>query len=273
MQLKFWASMALIWSASNALAVCGDDAGPCEIDSGSYHIKLPDDPRSDMPVVLFLHGWGSSGENAVSLDRMVDPILARGYALIAPNGIPRVEDGPASWNFFPGWDGRDEASFFAEVVQDAAKRFGTSSENVLLSGFSAGAFMVYYLACDLPERFPAYAPVSGGFWRPHPASCDGPVRLFHTHGWVDTTVPLEGRKLSGGRFQQGDIFYGLEIWRAANACDDEKPSGFSKTGDFMRRYWDNCAIASALEMALFPGGHTVPEGWADMALDWYEALD
>jgi polyhydroxybutyrate depolymerase len=25
-------------------------------------------------------------------------------------------------------------------------------------------------------------------------------------------------------------------------------------------------------MALFPGGHGVPAGWADMMLDWYEAL-
>ena len=132
--------------------------------------------------------------------------------------------------------------------------------------------MVTYLACEAPESFAAYAPVSGGFWRPHPAGCAGPVRLLHTHGWSDTTVPLEGRFLGGGRFQQGDIFAGLEIWRAANRCPDQRPDAHAATGPFWRRSWTGCAPGSALELALFPGGHTVPEGWADLALDWFEAL-
>ena len=96
--------------------------------------------------------------------------------------------------------------------------------------------------------------------------------MFHTHGWTDNVVPLEGRLLGGGRFHQGDIFAGLEIWRVANECADTKPSGFSTTGQFMRRNWMGCAEGSALEFALFPGGHTVPNGWADMMVDWYEGL-
>ncbi|MEO1138301.1 MAG: alpha/beta fold hydrolase, partial [Pseudomonadota bacterium] len=225
---RIGALAALMMSGSAAWAVCGDDTGACEMESGTYHIKLPIEARADMPVVIFLHGYGSSGQNAISLNRMVDPLRARGYAVIAPDGKPRAEDGtgPNSWVFYPGWPGRDEAAFLKDVVADSADRFGTSMETVLLSGFSAGGFMVNYLACEAPDSFSAYAPVSGGFWRPHPAECDGPVKLFHTHGWTDGTVPLEGRKLAGGRWQQGDIFAGLEIWRAANECSDEKPSGY-----------------------------------------------
>ena len=96
------------------------------------------------------------------------------------------------------------------------------------------------------------------------------MRLFHTHGWQDTTVPLEGRYLGGGAWQQGDIFAGMELWRQANACADEKPTGFATTGTFMRRRWTDCAPGSALEFALFPGGHTVPGGWAEMMVDWFE---
>lgn len=266
------AAVAVAVTSGAAMAACGDVSGACEIESGTYHIALPVEAAADMPVVVFLHGYGSSGSNAISLDRMVEPIRARGYAFIAPDGLPRTEDGsgPNGWVFYPGWSGRDETAFLKSVVEDAAARFGTSTESVMLAGFSAGGFMVNYLACDAPDTFKAYAPVSGGFWRPHPGECDGPVKLFHTHGWADNTVPLEGRKLAGGRWQQGDIFAGLEIWRAANACDDEKPTDFSVSGDFMLRSWNNCADDAALEMALFPGGHTVPEGWADLALDWFE---
>ena len=57
---------------------------------------------------------------------------------------------------------------------------------------------------------------------------------------------------------------------AANACADEKPTGFSTTGPFWRRVWAGRAPGSALEFALWPGGHTLPNGWADMAVDWFE---
>lgn len=264
---------ALTLAAGSVQAACGASNSSCEIQSGSYHIELPHNEVDDAPVVMFLHGFGGSGKAAISNAVMVEPLRARGYAVIAPNGVPRAEGRPASWTFYPGWEGRDDTTFLQDVVADAAERFGTSAETVMLSGFSAGGFMVNYLACDNPDTFTAYAPVSGGFWRPHPVSCNGPVKLFHTHGWADGTVPLEGRKLAGGRFQQGDIFAGLEIWRAANKCDDEKPTGFGREGQFMLRVWRNCVDGAALEMALFPGGHTVPEGWADLALDWFEGLE
>jgi len=251
-----------------AQAVCADQEGKCETPAGAYHIELP--KQENAPLVVFLHGYGGSGEGTMKNRRMVDPLLSRGYAVMAPEGAMR--NGRRSWNFYPGWDGRDETAFLTEVVADAATRHGIDPERVVLAGFSAGGFMVNYLACDAPGTFSAYAPVSGGFWRPHPGTCKGPVRLFHTHGWTDNVVPLEGRILGGGRFHQGDIFAGLEIWREANECVDTKPSGFSSTGQFMRRHWSGCSEDSALELALFPGGHTVPAGWSDMMVDWYEGL-
>ncbi|MDK3074886.1 PHB depolymerase family esterase [Sedimentitalea sp. JM2-8] len=198
--------------------------------------------------------------------------MERGYAVLAPTGARQFGgNGGRSWNFLPGRDGRDEAAFLQDVVDDAARRFGIDTDRVILAGFSAGGFMVNYLACAKPDAFAAYAPVAGGFWRPIPATCAGPIRLFHTHGWKDATVPLEGRYLRNKRFQQGDIFAGLELWRAANACPDEKPSAYSETGPFWRRVWSDCAPGSALELALFAGGHTVPDGWADMVLGWFES--
>ena len=36
--------------------------------------------------------------------------------------------------------------------------------------------------------------------------------------------------------------------------------------------WTDCAAGSALTFVLDPDGHEVPAGWADMALDWFEAV-
>jgi polyhydroxybutyrate depolymerase len=259
--------------AGPAAAGCADSPDPCVVPNGTYHLALPAAVAAPPPIVVFLHGAGSSGANMIRNATLVDAIRARGYAVLAPDGDRQFGTGNGrSWTFYPGWEGRDETTFLKDVVADAAARFGADPDRVLLAGFSAGGFMVSYLACAAPETFLAYAPVSGGFWRPMPESCAGPVKLFQTHGWRDSTVPLEGRFLGGGRFQQGDIFAGLEIWRHANACPDENPGIYSETGIFWRRAWTGCAPETALEFALFPGGHTVPDGWPDMVLDWFEAV-
>ncbi|MBC7180657.1 MAG: polyhydroxybutyrate depolymerase, partial [Roseovarius sp.] len=48
---------------------------------------------------------------------------------------------------------------------------------------------------------------------------------------------------------------------------------FETTGDFLRRSWTRCTPGSALEFALFDGGHGVPKGWSTLALDWFETLE
>ncbi len=256
---------------ASAQAGCGPEPQACKTHDGEYHIALPGPAPTPAPVVIFLHGAGSNGSAAMRNTDLLSRLKARGYAVLAPTGARRFGTGSGrSWNFLATMQGRDETAFLQAALADAAARFDLDTRRVLLAGFSAGGFMVNYLACARPETFAAYAPVSGGFWRPQPAQCLGPVRLFHTHGWRDATVPLEGRVLGGGRYQQGDIFAGLELWRATNRCKDENPGATSASGLFWRREWSACADGSALELALFAGGHQVPPEWADMVLDWFE---
>jgi polyhydroxybutyrate depolymerase len=138
---------------------------------------------------------------------------------------------------------------------------------MLLAGFSIGGSQVSYLACAHPDAFAAYAPVAGSFWRPHPAGCAGPVRLLHTHGLADRTVPLEGREVASG-FRQGNVYEAMQIWRATDACG--AVAARNSTAIFDVQHWGDCAPGSDLIFALHDGGHSIPEGWADMALDWFE---
>jgi len=252
-----------------ASAGCGADGGACGIEGGSYHILLPDEPAESVPVVMFLHGYGGNGRQVLRNTALAEGLTARGYAVIAPEGRKRSGTGPQSWGFGPFTEGRDEGAFFAAVLADAAARFGTSSAQTVLAGFSAGAFMVHYLACRDPSAFAAYAPVSGAFWRPQPERCEGPVRLLQVHGWRDEVVPLEGRILGGGRWEQGDVFAGLELWREANGCASHAPDKAWGVDGLLRRSWD-CGAGAEIELVLFDGGHTVPKGWAGWMADWFE---
>ena len=267
-------AFALLTTTATAQGTCGRDDDACEVPLGTYRAALPEvEVDGPHPAIIFLHGAGGTGRGTLGMTGTIDALTGRGYVVLAPDGIGREGRGGGFWSFLPESQRprlRDERTFFDEIVADAVDRFDVDADRVILSGFSAGAFMVTTIACETPDAFAAYAPVSGGFWDPIPESCAGPVRLFHTHGWTDGTVPLEGRSLGGGRFQQSDILEGLHRFRDANGCEATNPSGHRTTDRFLRRYW-TCDEGSALEFALFPGGHGVPNGWAGMMLDWFEA--
>ena len=252
-----------------AYSACGHDPAPCTLAEGTYHVALPE-TAGPHPAVVFLHGWGGSGAGTLSNSGMVDPFLARGYAVIAPDGQPREGRPGRSWDFDPNRPStRDETAFIRAVADDAAGRFGLTRDHMLLSGFSIGGSMTSYAACTDPEAFAAYAPVAGSFWRPEPAACAGPVRLLHTHGWADRTVPLEGRTLGPG-FAQGDVFEALQVWRETDGCTAIRPDRITTEGPYQRRSWTSCLPGAGLDFALHPGGHTIPKGWATLALDWFE---
>ena len=254
-----------------AKAACGSDAGACTLPDGTYHVVLPENAGPATPAVVVLHGFGGSGEGTLRNSGMVTAMLARGYAVIAPDGQPREGRQGLSWDFHPDRPARrDEAAFVRAVADDAAARFGLDRDDMLLSGFSIGGSMTSYIACAAPESFRAYAPVAGSFWRPHPTVCAGAVDVFHIHGWQDGTVPLEGRVLGSG-FAPGDVFHAMQIWREANGCRLQ-PDTHAREDEIQIRSWTTCESGARLDFALHPGGHSVPNGWARLALDWFETL-
>jgi len=260
----------LLAFAPAAQAGCNDDGDPCEVPMGTYHILLPDGPIEQRPAVMFLHGAGGTGKGAVNPNGMGRNFNNRGYVAIGPNGMDREGRFGTGWYFHPERERvRDEAAFLRQVADDAAERFGVDREQIILSGFSVGGSMTSYVACEDPDAFAAYAPVAGSFWRPHPTGCEAPVDLFHTHGWRDKTVPLEGRPLGGGSIFQGDVWYAMQVWRETNGCEGLRADTFEDIGDFWIRRWDTC-IEGNLEFALHPGAHGIPRGWSDLAIDWFE---
>jgi polyhydroxybutyrate depolymerase len=255
--------------ATGPAAACPGIESVCRAGDGAYRMALPEPPLRGL--ALFLHGWGGRADAQIREARVVEPLRARGYAVVAPQGAPRRPgDRGGGWNARADPNGRDDVAFLQAVIADARRRLDAPGLPVLAAGFSGGGMMVWRLACDAPGAAQAYAPVAGLLWRPLPQSCAGPVRLLHAHGWADPVVPLEGRSVAGGRITQGDLFAGLKLLRRTNSCARDDPDDYDTVGPFWRRHWRHCASSSALALALFPGGHVTPEGWADMALDWFE---
>ena len=255
---------------------CGTPAGECPTAHGFYRLALPEGAAEavsgPVPAVIYLHGWGSNSAAAMRNKAMRAVLAARGYALIAPEGIrTSATRKQKNWAGRDGWVyQRDDLAFLAEVLDDAAAH-GIDRDRVLMAGFSRGASMVWDIACHAPGTARAYAPVAGAFWEPLPERCQGGADLFHTHGWADRVIPLEGRSVAGGTLTQGDTFASLKILRAANGCETEQPdvSGIEPDG-IWRRTWSSCQRGQ-IELMLHPGPHGTPTGWLERALDWFEA--
>lgn len=238
---------------------CPGEQG-CQVEGGHYRLILPDSapPGAPRAALMFFHGWQGSAEETAADPGLRALATRLGIALIAPDGMGRT------WSY-PGSPGRhrDEFAFVDRVLDDVAARFPVDPRRIMASGFSQGGSMVWYLACRMPERFRAFAPVAGAFWEPLPASCTGPrPALIHTHGTADGTVPLAGRALRSG-FRQGDVFRSLGILdpraRAVTVAD------FAIVPDALACLRLSAAGTTTLELCLHPGGHVVDPAWIERA--------
>lgn len=241
---------------------CPSEPG-CTVTSGHYRILLPpgSEPGRRYGAIMFFHGYQETAEGIVSDPGLAAVARRLGVALIAPDGLGR------SWSF-PGSPARnrDEFAFVGEVLDDVARRFPVDPARIMASGFSQGGSMVWYLACRMPTRFAAFAPVAGAFWEPLPESCAGPrPPLIHVHGTSDSTVPLAGRALRNG-IRQGDVFKSFAILapKACTASWAEAARTDAPAGELSCYVASDCGPAR-LELCLHPGGHRVEPAWVESA--------
>lgn len=261
-------------SAGTALD-CGTDT-PCEIANGSYYLVLPEgwDGEAPLPAIVFFHGHRASGKSI--LNGSVRKVFgAAGYAIIAPNGPRRAGADYRYWPARPmARPPRDNIAFTVDVVEDVARRVPLERGRLLVGGFSAGGSMAWRVACDQGDAFAGYVSVAGALRRPVPRDgCPGgPARMLHIHGFTDRQVPLEGRAIRD--WHQGDVFESLALLRQANRCPSN-PDSITRTGNasaqtFSCRAWSSCASGQDIRFCLHDGGHGLPRGWAEMALEWFE---
>jgi len=264
-------ALALLLLAASCAARSNADVPTYQVENGSYHLMIPDGGAT-AGVVMHLHGAVATGRRALR-GELAREAIKRGYAIIAPNGEH------ADGRFRNNWSvrargssfARDDIAFLRSVLQDVRERHNLSTERLLLTGFSRGASMTWDIACQAPDMATAFAPVAGAFWTELPSDCEQPVDLFHIHGWIDRTVPLEGRVIPDSILVQGDVFASLFVLRRVNGCDARQPERSIIKGDRWWRHWTDCKEGS-ISLMLHPGGDRLPDGWSREILNWFEQL-
>jgi polyhydroxybutyrate depolymerase len=233
---------------------CGGQTA-CRLEGGNYRIEMPGSGRAKA-VYVYFHGFKSSAQLQMQQRYLIDTTLAHHLAFVAVDGIA------GSWSYPNSFaTRRDEQRFIGEVFENLEHRFGFSSERTIIGGFSIGASMAWYTACQQGGRTSAMVTFSGVFWDPlpEPADCVADIpQMIHFHGMADTTFPLAGRAIGNGR-HQGDTLKSIAVLRDRAKCDladfDYVKVGSVDCGGIL-----SCARGASV-ICLHTGGH---EARADM---------
>ena len=230
------------------------------------------DVMGTYPLVLVLHGGGGTALGIAEEvgGRMHELAERDGFFVIYPDAFDRM------WDFGAGEVSEslsvrvNDLEFFEQVLDEAVGRLPIDPRRVFATGISRGGQASYFLACWLPGRIRAIAPVTMPLPRFMESSCrEGPpVGLAIMNGTKDPLVPYDGGQITVGRRERGEVLSTdatVELWRQRNGCS-EQPSERQRINNARDRMhvdrtaWNDCSGAPVVLYRIKGGGHTWPSG-------------
>ena len=139
----------------------------------------------DYPVILFLHGAGSTGDDG---EKQVKGGLAKAIR-DKKKDFPFIVVFPQAHQ--KGWGAKGESAKRAlAILDEVMKDYKTDKKRVYLTGLSMSGFGTWSLAAAFPERWAAIAPICGG-GDPKTAAKIKDIPCWCFHGDADPTVKVE----------------------------------------------------------------------------------
>ncbi len=224
-------------------------------------VYVPANAPATAPLVLNLHGSGSSGAGQLSYSNMA--AAADGYLAAFPEGAISYQGG-LSWNVpgvgTPPAGARDDVGFLDQVITTLTGTLCADPHRTYLTGYSGGGRMTSAFACARPERIAAIAPVAGlragrptpgNTSVPDPASCRPgvPVPVIAFHGKQDATNPYDG---GGTDLWQYSVPVAQQRWASIDGCG---------TGPSTTQVSTHVTLTTYCDVQLYTvadGGHTWP---------------
>ena len=161
-------------------------------------------PGERRPLLVFLHGLGGSGEEALA-DPGVRALAARGrMVLVAPDGYAD-RAGRRFWNAGGACcnlDGKavDDIARLEKLIDQWRARPEIDPDRVFVVGFSNGGFMAHRLACWMDDRIAAIVSIAGaGRARDEGCAVTTSIAVLDVHGDADPIVHYGGGRVFDNR--------------------------------------------------------------------------
>lgn len=206
------------------------------------------------PVVVVLHGLGVSAEGISRAADWRGAVASDGFVGVFPQGVEN------SWNLGPCCPPANlvnvaDRPFLETLIEQLRARDDVDPDRIYLTGFSNGALMTYWMACQRPDLIAAIAPMAGTNLTG--CSPDQPVPLLHQHGDVDLVVPYGGGVALGSLVSAAPfppVEGSVADWAAASGCAE--PPARRADGPVERTSWSGCGENGRVELVKVLGkGH------------------
>jgi polyhydroxybutyrate depolymerase len=234
----------------------------------TYQLTVPEGytGRRPYPVVLGLHALTVSYQFVSGMIGFSDMAKRYDFIGVAPSGL--LNGATPFWLAAPTPDSYD-VRFISDLLDVLESKLCIDRRRVYSTGMSNGAQMSSLLACMLPDRIAAVAPVAGVEFYD---LCGGrPVPVVAFHGTADPIVTYDGGGLNSMtianlEYWKGDVpsglpaFHGvdaaMQTWAAHNGCAPT-PREVRISPEVRRRTWTHCRADTVLYI-IDGGGHAWP---------------
>jgi poly(hydroxyalkanoate) depolymerase family esterase len=145
-------------------------AGPAAADvvrasynARQYRLYEPDAPARGRPLVVALHGCAQTPDDFATATRLDRAAGRRGLRVVYP-AQARANNVARCWNWFASSAvrGPGEVDELLELIRHVQQSRGVESPEIVVIGFSAGAYMAVNLACAAPDVIVGVGAVAGG---------------------------------------------------------------------------------------------------------------
>ncbi|MBC8526768.1 MAG: hypothetical protein ISS28_01925 [Candidatus Cloacimonetes bacterium] len=206
-----------------------------------YRLNIPEDydPNKSYPIIIGLHGYGSSLDRFMKLWK---DFSESGCIYVVPQAPYPFNIGKEigySWNLRVDDEEISKKTkemseqYIVDIVQELSEKYNT--ENFYLLGFSQGAHFTYNIGIKYSHLFKGIAPIGGWIeedWlNEESLKTANELPIFIAHSKEDKVVKYENAK---------------------------------KTKDLLKKYGYNITFVE------FEGGHTVPAEVTKQVIEWLQ---
>lgn len=233
----------------------------------TIHVPSVYDGTKPIPVILNFHGGGGNSKTQRHISRMDASADRNGYIVVYPQGTNKKSQivKGFTWNAGGccGWardNNIDDVGFTAKLLDSLQNEFLIDEKRVYATGISNGAIMSYRLACEMPDRIAAIAPVAGPLEMKN-CNPERAVSVIHFHGTKDEFAPYNGG--TGKHSLQGQYFNSvkntLATWKIIDGLGNIKPEIINITPNVRSEAYRSKRAEFVL-YTIKDGGHTWPGG-------------